>query len=83
VNDELVLWRQLFSQGQESFHDVANELLGEPLETIELRSLSLLFSHSELGPLVIKMLSQIEQIKINHPQRQLDGHVPLYEGDLS
>ena len=72
------LWRQLFDQGEAAFHHTANELLGEPFESVELSSLTILFSHPELGYLVTRLLSQMEQIRVQHPERQLEGFVPLF-----
>ena len=78
VEGETILWRQLFGQGEAAFHAAAHELLGEPYEAMSLESLSQIFSHPELGFLVTRMLSQMEQLRVNHPERQLEGFEPLF-----
>lgn len=75
---EPIVWKQLFDQGEAAFHATAQQLLSEPFDAISLSSLGLLFSHTELGYLVSRMLTQMEQVRINHPERQLDGFVPLF-----
>ena len=79
TDGEANLWRQLFGQGEASFHHTSNQLLGEPFDSIELSSLTILFSHPELGFLMTRLLAQMEQVRVNHPERQLDGFVPLFE----
>lgn len=83
IDGEDILWRQLVDQGEAAFHRTANELLGEPFESIDLSMLTMLFSHPELGYLVTRMLSQMEQIRVNCPERQLDGFVPLFAPEAS
>ncbi|QIL73101.1 ParB N-terminal domain-containing protein [Diaphorobacter sp. HDW4B] len=78
VDGEPILWRGLYSQGEVAFHKTSSELLGEPYDSINLEGLGALFSHPELGYLVTRMLSQMEQIRVNHPERQLQGFVPLF-----
>lgn len=75
---EPIVWRQLFDQGEAAFHATAAQLLGEPFDAIALDSLGLLFRHTELGYLVSRMLTQMEQVRVNHPERQLDGFAPLF-----
>ena len=75
---ETILWRQLFEQGEAAFHHTANQLLGEPFESVELSSITILFSHPELGFLMTRLFSQMEQLRVTHQERQLDGFVPLF-----
>ena len=75
---ETILWSQLFEQGEAAFHHTANQLLGEPFESVELSSITILFSHPELGFLMTRLLSQMEQLRVTHQERQLDGFVPLF-----
>lgn len=77
-----IAWKQLWEQGEEQFQEGAQELLGEAFDHVSLQTVSLVLRHEQLGPLVTRLLSEMERVRTRYPERQLDGFVPLFMPDV-
>lgn len=78
-----ITWRQLWEQGEEQFQAGAQELLGEAFDSLSLQSVSLVLQHEQLGPLVTRLLTDMERVRTRYPERQLDGFMPLFMSDVT
>lgn len=78
-----IAWRQLWEQGEEQFQAGAQELLGEAFDSLSLQSVSLVLQHEQLGPLVTRLLTDMERVRTRYPERQLDGFMPLFMPDVT
>lgn len=78
-----ITWRQLWEQGEEQFQAGAQELLGEAFDSLSLQSVSLVLQHEQLGPLVTRLLTDMERVRTRYPERQLDGFMPLFMPDVT
>ncbi|EKU31855.1 hypothetical protein C660_00790 [Alcaligenes sp. HPC1271] len=78
-----IAWKQLWEQGEEQFQAGAQELLREAFDHVSLQSVSLVLRHEQLGPLVTRLLSEMERVRTRYPERQLDGFVPLFMPDVT
>ena len=78
-----IIWRQLWEQGEEQFQAGAQELLGEAFDSLSLQSVSLVLQHEQLGPLVTRLLIDMERVRTRYPERQLDGFMPLFMPDVT
>ncbi len=78
-----IIWRQLWEQGEEQFQAGAQELLGEAFDSLSLQSVSLVLQHEQLGPLVTRLLTDMERVRTRYPERQLDGFMPLFMPDVT
>ncbi len=76
-------WRQLWEQGEEQFQAGAQELLGEAFDSLSLQNVSLVLRHEQLGPLVTRLLTEMERVRTRYPERQLDGFMPLFMPDVT
>src|SRR5690606_38952906 len=48
-----------------------------------LQSASLVLHHEQLGPLVTRLLTDMERVRTRYPERQLDGFMPLFMPDVT
>ncbi|UTM01261.1 ParB N-terminal domain-containing protein [Alcaligenes sp. NLF5-7] len=78
-----IAWKQLWEQGEEQFQEGALELLGEAFDHVSLQSVSLVLRHEQLGPLVTRLLTEMERVRTRYPERQLDGFMPLFMPDVT
>lgn len=78
-----IAWRQLWEQGEEQFQAGAQELLGEAFDSLSLQSVSLVLQHEQLGPLVTRLLTDMERVRTRYPERQLDGFMSLFMPDVT
>lgn len=70
------LWRSAFDRGETVFHQKAESLLGEPLDSAGQDDMHLLFTKPEIRRAVVRVLSKIDSYR--SIQKELDGFVPLF-----
>ncbi|WP_050714701.1 ParB family protein [Ottowia sp. oral taxon 894] len=76
-------WCGTVEQGAEAFAmecaaRVRTQTASDGMPLMGLHELSVVLSDPQVGDTIVLLLTKMEQMRLHHPQRMRDGHVPLF-----
>ena len=57
---------------------VRTQTASDGMPLMGLPELSVVLSDPQVGDTIVLLLTKMEQMRLHHPQRMRDGHVPLF-----